>query len=352
MQRLMEQVKPGLVLVLADLWVIPRYLEVLRIHRAHTKVIAYCPVDGRILDPGGLAWLPEVSKLVVYTKFAKQEIEGAMAALAAQRPGFHAPEIAVIPHGTSTDLFYPYPDRDINQSPEARREDARRKLFLDGNLKKDSFIVLNASRNQPRKRIDLTLEGFALFAQNKPDTVRLYLHMGMKEIGWNIRALAREFGIADRLLTTTDGPSHPSVSERQLNLIYNACDVGINTAGGEGWGLACFEHAATGAAQIVPRHSGCAELWTGAAIMLEPVKTQPMGRFLEASIVSAEGVAAALESLYRDPSFRHTMSRAAYANATQPRCHWENIARAWDELFNQALAGCWRNNKSWSCSSA
>jgi D-inositol-3-phosphate glycosyltransferase len=42
------------------------------------------------------------------------------------------------------------------------------------------------------------------------------------------------------------------VDDRQLNLLRNACDVGINTSMGEGWGLAGFEHGATGAAQIVP----------------------------------------------------------------------------------------------------
>jgi D-inositol-3-phosphate glycosyltransferase len=51
--------------------------------------------------------------------------------------------------------------------------------------------VLNANRNQPRKRIDITLRGFALFAVDKPETVQLYLHMGSEDMGWNALQLAR-----------------------------------------------------------------------------------------------------------------------------------------------------------------
>ena len=70
-----------------------------------------------------------------------------------------------------------------------------------------AFIALNANRNQRRKRVDLTLRGFALFAPGRPEA-RLYLHMGMRDMGCDVRRLAVELGIRDRLLTTTrdDGP--------------------------------------------------------------------------------------------------------------------------------------------------
>ena len=40
----------------------------------------------------------------------------------------------------------------------------------------NAFIVLNASRFDQRKRIDLTVEGFARFAAGKPANVRPRLH--------------------------------------------------------------------------------------------------------------------------------------------------------------------------------
>jgi glycosyltransferase involved in cell wall biosynthesis len=284
-----------------------------------------------------VSWIPEVSRLVVYTNFGKRVLEECVTALRAEGAPFPVPDIAVIPHGTATDRFYPHPSGDIGMSPTGRRAIARQALFPVGNLADDAFIVLNACHNQPRKRIDLTVEGFALFARNKPNNVHLYLHMGMKEVGWNVVALAKEAGIENRLLVTAPSRSHPWVSDDRLNLIYNACDVGINTASAEGWGLVSFEHAATEAAQVVPRHGACEELWADAAVMVEPTRRERAGLFLGASIVSPEGVANGLEILYQDRAYLCAMSQAAYANATKAMYRWENIAKVWKDLLDQAL---------------
>ena len=289
--NLVERIRPEFVLVLQDLWALPTYLKALRPYRKNLGVIAYCPVDNRILNAKSLAWLPRVNKLVLYTRFAERAVASCLDELRLEDPDFPQVDLAVIPHGNCTDLFYPLPDRDIETPAPQRRAAARHLLFPDRTFPEDSFVVLNASRNQPRKRIDITLEGFARFVRDKPERVYLYLHMGMREIGWDVFGLAHRLGIQDRLLVTTRSRDHPSVSVERLNLIYNACDVGVNTTCGEGWGLASFEHAATGAAQIVPRHSSCAELWADSAVMLEPVAAGRMGLNLEASIVSPEDLA-------------------------------------------------------------
>ncbi|HVF98466.1 MAG TPA: glycosyltransferase, partial [Chloroflexia bacterium] len=195
-------------------------------------------------------------------------------------------------------------------------------------------------RAQPRKRIDLTLQGFALFAKDKPAHVRLVLHHAVTfgEERADVARQADALGIAGRV---TVGPVEGSgTSDEDLNLLYNACDVGLNTSMGEGWGLVSFEHAATGAAQIVPRHSACAELWDGAAEVVEPVAAYvPDFGMLEMQEVAPEGVAAALERLYADRAYRRDMSVKAYRNATQPAYRWERIAAQWGQLFNAMGAG-------------
>ena len=161
--------------------------------------------------------------------------------------------------------------------------------------------MLNADRNQPRKRIDITIKGFSLFARDKPPSVKLYLHMGVEDCGWNIVLMAKRHGIEDRLILTADMPFLPVVSNEVLNCIYNACDVGINTSIGEGWGLVSFEHAATGAGQIVPRHSACEELWQDSALMLEPCMTLTTEKSLtEGHFVAPEAVANSLNQLYEE----------------------------------------------------
>jgi D-inositol-3-phosphate glycosyltransferase len=198
--------------------------------------------------------------------------------------------------------------------------------------------VLNANRNQPRKRIDVTMKGFAQFAAGKPPGVKLYLHMGIKDVGWNIPTFARLLGIDDRLIVSTDQGKMPFFTDEQLNLIYNACDVGVTTSSREGWGLVSFEHAATGAAQIVPRHSACAELWEGAALMLDPIASLTNPAYLmEEGIVSPEQLAEELERLYQERATFLRYARAAYELATRSEYRWSAIAERWHLLFQDLL---------------
>jgi D-inositol-3-phosphate glycosyltransferase len=197
---------------------------------------------------------------------------------------------------------------------------------------------LNANRNQPRKRIDVTMKGFALFAAGKPNYVRLYLHMGLQDVGWNIVTLAERYGIIDRLILTSRSMAPPAVPDAQLNLIYNACEVGLNTSSSEGWGLVSFEHGATRAAQILPRHAALEELWNGQAEILEPTLcvTEP-GSLTDSHLITPDEVAMKLDRLYRDPAYLDSLAALALVNARRPEYRWENIATRWGEVFSVVL---------------
>ncbi|HKC64260.1 MAG TPA: glycosyltransferase, partial [Pyrinomonadaceae bacterium] len=252
---------------------------------------------------------------------------------------FNFPTVEIIPHGVDTNIFFPLDGGAISERgrPFGRLE-ARRLIFPEAKDRDERFIVLNANRNQSRKRIDITIRGFALFAKGKPENVKLYLHMGVEDVGWNVLQLARRYGIENRLLLSSLSKEHPVASAEQLNLIYNACDVGINTSTAEGWGLVSFEHAATGAAQIVPRHSACQELWRDAAVMIEPAMALiNEGISTEGWLVTPEGVAEALEKLYLDPQYLVEMSGKALRVAHRPEYRWETVSGQWDMLFQQTL---------------
>jgi D-inositol-3-phosphate glycosyltransferase len=248
--------------------------------------------------------------------------------------GLRALPVSIIPHGVDTQHFHPLrQERGLQASSENRRT-ARDKLFAGHPGLRDSFIVLNANRNQPRKRLDITMEAFAMFAQDKPKNVKLYLHMAREDSGWDIQLLAQRLNITDRLLVTTLHNGLPNLSLEHLNLIYNACDVGVNTASAEGWGLVSFEHAATGAPQIVPRHTSPAELWENAAVMVDPSFTLTNERILtRAYYVAPRDVAAALQRLYSDQSYYGTLAEAAFRKATLRHYDWDVIAGQWDRIF-------------------
>jgi hypothetical protein len=115
----------------------------------------------------------------------------------------------------------------------------------------------------------LTIKGFVKFAKDKPDA-RLWLNMGAKDMGWDLvplmKRVARDEGYdasGKLILTSPNFSTHNCLPVEQLNKVYNAVDIGINTCIGEGWGLVNTEHAATGVAQLVPDHTSLKEIFNG-----------------------------------------------------------------------------------------
>lgn len=326
---LVERVRPHLVFLLEDLCFFPLHLGILSRYRESLGIVLYVPIEDGQVPPEMTESLGGADRIVAYTRFGRAALRTAAARFRRQRPGFPFPDVGVMPHGVDFRRFHPL--------PAGRRALARQALGLGG---PGDFLVLNANRNRPRKRLDLTLQGFALFAAGKPEGVRLCLHTERRGFGSDLQKQAEALGIAGRVLFTGEGSAHPGIGDDRLNLLYNACDVGINTADSEGWGLVSFEHAATGAAQIVPDHSVFRELWQGAASLVETRVTLRArdGEPLERR-VTPEGIAAALEALYMDREHRRAMSEAAYRSATRPGYSWSRIAARWDRLFTGVLEG-------------
>lgn len=340
LRPMIEQLQPDLVFILNDIWVLAEYMDALGelAEERSFALVMYCPIDAGPIEAEVIEKLEGVDRFVTYTKFGVGVIEAALTELRARRPDFEFPAVERVAHGVDVDRFAPHA-ADLAQLNSEGRRAARRRLFGDDPEMRDAFIVLNANRNQPRKRIDLTIEGFARFAAGKAADVKLHLHMGVEDAGWNVMTLCRRHGVAERLILSCQGDGLPSVPDAQLRDMFAAAAVGLNTSIAEGWGLVAFEHAATGAAQVVPRHSACAELWEGAAILVEPVAKVTTPQILtEGYLLDAEGVAAALEALYCDRQRLADMSRAAYARATQACYRWSTIAEQWRELFDEALA--------------
>jgi len=326
---LIDQIEPAIVFLLYDIVFQVQFLEHLRKAKRRPKFVFYSPVESGPIAPEIVQRLVGISRYVVFTEYGQREIENALGIVRENDPAFQFPPLDVIPHGVATGKFFPLPDK----------AEARQRMRLDDVEHRDAFIVLNANRNMPRKRIDLTIHGFALFAKDKPANVKLYLHMATEDTGWNVLILAKRYGIFDRLIMTQADNTRPAFSDEQLNFLYNACDVGITTTTGEGWGMPSFEHAATRAAQIIPRHTSLADLWKDAAEFIEPIMTLTYpGNLTHAHIMAPQGVATALQRLYEDRPHREALAAAAYRNATRAEFNWTAIAERWRHLFDEVLA--------------
>jgi glycosyltransferase involved in cell wall biosynthesis len=342
--EMVQSLGAPLVMLLNDLWMLHNYPPALGPLGDRVRTVAYVPIDGALPDDTLLEPISTIDRFVAYTEFGRQQIGQALASVAARGfpvPGPSAPgsTVSIVPHGVDTATFRPLGGSVEAQLGPGGRLAVRRRLWPDQPDWHDAFIVLNANRPMPRKRIDLTIEGFAAFARDKPGTVRLWLHhaiMSAAEHGALTAQLDR-LGIADRVRLSPLGA--PPLTDADLNLAYNAADVGLNTAMGEGWGLVSFEHAATGAAQIVPHHSACESLWEHAGELVESHDVGvPSCTLLAMRAVTPEGVATALDRLYADPAYRRRQSLAAYRNATRPEYRWDRIAETWLAVLDDVLS--------------
>lgn len=344
---LVDSLKPHLVFLLYDISFQSQFWTHLRRVREPPPVVMYTPVEAGPIAPEIIEPLEGVARYVLYNAFGRNVIDASVADIRSRRPDFRFPTLDVIPHGVDRDRFFPLTTQANDpQQPESREAEverrltARQQLGIDSPETRDAFIVLNANRNMPRKRIDLTMQGFALFARDKPSNVRLYLHMATEDSGWNVLLLAKRYGIFDRLIMTRADNVRPSFDDATMNVLYNACDVGLTTSTGEGWGMVAFEHGATRAAQVMPRHTSLAELWDGAAEFIEPSSTMTWpGNLTEGQVVSADGVAAALHRVYADRERRASLAASALGNARRDDFRWDRVASLWRALFDEVIAG-------------
>lgn len=324
---LASQIHPDIIFMLHDLRFQQGYLQTLHEQRGRCRFLSYTPLDGKVVDVDSIAPVFAVDTCILYTQFAREQI---LQLFKEQIKSEQDLDFNVIPHGVDCSTFYPLSDEE--------RLKARLRLFPGIPDPEDAFIVLNANRADPRKRLDITMEGFALFAKGKPQNVKLYLHHPFIDQGkkLSLMKLADEYTIRDRLILydNENGNGTAPVTDQQLNEIYNACDVGVNTAMGEGWGLISLEHAACAVPQIVPRHSAFTEIWESAADMLEPVYEKvPWFSEFSMSAVSPVELSTKLERLYQDKQYHAAMAKAAWHRATEPRFNWDNISLQWAALF-------------------
>jgi D-inositol-3-phosphate glycosyltransferase len=304
---------PDVVVINSDWWNVAGFLQ-----RAPKglPIVAYMPVDGANLDSRIVPQLNGLAAAIWYSDFGHRE-----AAQAGFRGARH-----VISHGIATDRWRP-----------VTRTIARD--LLDLPVPSRAFIVGNINRNQPRKRLDVTMQYFAEWTrQHKVSDAWLLLHCAKQDTGWDLESLARHHGIADRLLLTGGSTMHDAVDPAKLQLVYSALDVQVTTTLGEGWGLTTMEGMACGVPQLVPDWAALGE-WADPAVkvscsvQLAYPGINTIGALPDKAVFINE-----LHRLYREPATRAKLSRASLAFISQPQFSWSEIARQMEEVVSQACA--------------
>jgi glycosyltransferase involved in cell wall biosynthesis len=321
-REIVEKEQPDIVCTLNDPWIVSeQYRRIQDLHEQKKfKFVGYLTMDSYNWLGGIDPHINDWDALISFTEFGAYEFIKA---------GMHKP-ITVIPHGLDTTCFYP-----MNKS------EARKRLGLT----EDTFIVLNGNRNQFRKRIDITISAFAKFAVGRPDA-RLYLHMGLRDQGWDILALFnREMsknGLDpnNRIIMSANTPNPPNVEVELLNTIYNAADVGVNTTKGGGWELVNFEHAACRVAQVVPNHTSTKEIFEGYGKLIRCDHIDVDTNYCrEMPCPSDDHLAELLTELYEDRELLQETADKCYERVTDQCFQWPTIAAEFHKVFQEVMEG-------------
>lgn len=241
--------RPHVVILYNDLSVVTRFMEEIRkagLDRSSFQLWVYCDQVYTTQLQAHLDILNrDADRIFTFTPYWKKTLKS---------QGITRP-VDVLLHGFSPATHFPMP-RDL----------ARRQLQLPT----DIFLFMNLNRNQPRKRYDILIMAFAELIVKYP-TRPLYLlcicDRGEKGGWWLFELFQRELKLrgvpveqyGNRLIVTSQSLCF---KDEEINLFYNAADVGISTADGEGFGLCQFEQMGVGVPQVVPDIGGFKEFCT------------------------------------------------------------------------------------------
>lgn len=294
------RLNPDIVVILQDPWNIGPYFDQL------DKVKELCDADNTpFAIPPIVGWiavdsqnqkgepLNRLAHLVVWTEFAGKELV----------KGGYGGDYSIVPLGVDTSIFYP---RD--------KEESRSEIFGDS-VPLDSYIVGVVGRNQPRKRLDLTIQYFSEWINSYYiSNAYLYLHIAPTgERSCDIRSLIGFYGLKGKVIINEP---HVGIGndESLMPKIYSSLDLHMTQSQAEGFHLPTLEAMACGVPCLVPDHS-CFSLdggWCGgAAVRIEcssSALTAPLNGYpyTIGSIPDKEDTVNTLNVMYSRSDYRMT----------------------------------------------
>lgn len=309
--------QPDVIVVQSDAWIVETFVEIAAQIDKCPPVVGYMPVDAKGMKRSTVATLSNLALAVFYTEFGEEQALDA---------GFRGRSTS-IGLGIRRELYRPM-----------AKEEARRKLLPE--IPRGAFVIGNVNRNQPRKRLDLTIACFADWIRGGGDGF-LYLHCVNGDAGYDLRELAHYYGVAERLYMPKAETPADLLPESGMPTVYSAFDLQVSTAIGEGFGLCTLEGMACGVPQLVPEWAALAEWPRGAVRYVRAVPGEATiggrGFGIGAAPDRAELVTA-IRELRDDVAQRRALSLAGIEHAAQPRFDWAQIAARFDRELSRVIA--------------
>lgn len=315
----LPKVKPDLIVLQTNPWHVPYYAKALNSHGYGDKpIVGIIAVEGKNCDGRPLNYL---KRSIFWNQFSADE------ALA----GGLKRQYGIVPLGVDLELFHP-----------GNREKARELLGLP-DVPPGSFIVGNVNRNQFRKRLDLSVLYFAEWiTRYKIRDAYLYLHLlPGSTVGIDVDQLAYYCGINERVIHAEPRDLFNGAPQNYLTATYQAFDVQISTALGEGHGLTAMEGMASGIPQIGGDYAAFGE-WAKHAMYLIPCPVEgvmPDVKSMIGGTPDKEEFIDALQQLYSSKELREDYALRGLACVTQPQYRWEEVGRRFAEEIELSLDG-------------
>jgi glycosyltransferase involved in cell wall biosynthesis len=206
--------------------------------------------------------------------------------------GLQPAGIGLVHNGIDTDMFRPLPDVE------------RRPLRL----------MATCSADQPLKGLRYLLRAYAALLETHPELELLVV--SKPKPGGKTEKLLRYLGIADRVQFVDN------ISTEQMVRYYAEATIAVVPSVYEGFGLPAGEAMACGV-PVISTDGGALPEVVGDAGVIVPAR-------------SVDALAAAIDSLLRDPARREALSRAGKRRIDETFC-WNVCAREMAEYYRRVL---------------
>lgn len=314
-----DSFKPDVIFYLADTFMLMGNLAAqVQKYRGKICQVFYFPVDGDCFPLPWVPFLQQFDGLVAFTEYAKREIGKVTQDL----------KVDVLHHGVDLNTFKPVPPSEKKQLKE--------KLLP---FAKDKFLVSWVGRNFVRKNPQAILQALSHWEKNLggvPKDLVLYMHTSDNDpAGFPLtEVIKRDFPeITPFVFFPANHNINDGIPINLLANIYQASDLFVSTAMGEGWGLPITEAMASKVPVIVPDNSACKEQAGESeerAVAVECPTSLYATHNVVQKLVDPRKLAEAMKAAYENPEASKARVNAAF-NWTQDH-DWSDLGRTMTNL--------------------
>lgn len=320
--KVVEQVRPDIVLTVGDRWMVEYIANPERVNRFTRQTfswVGYMPIDGNAqgdkLPDGWGDTVRSMDKVVAYTYYGQRIIRNTCPEL----------DVEVLYHGVDTKTYYPI-------KPEVATKYKKNLGILE-----DTVIFLVVARNQFRKNIPEILKAWKIFKGRGKYNAKIWLHMWFSDpMGWKLDQIICDYGLEKDVLFFEDiahgADNTKLLAEEKLNTLYNIGDVFLLQSG-EGFGLPTIEAMACAKPVILLDHSANTELGQDRGELVKVLCTMAGKYSTERPYPDLNDMADKMEKLYKDEALRVEYGKKGLAFAQSMT--WDAVTGTWYKLLDK-----------------